>query len=147
MYIGSKSLGATSIEFQREKSLEHFIKGLKPTIKKIFSEEEPETLDNACQKARTRELYLISKKGKYEVRSVDLEKPLEAQDKGSTVHGENSDMKELLSSTRLVPENQQALISLQHPQTLNSKAESEGWCCLLELRQSSPFPELMYGNW
>ena len=57
--------------FQKEKSLEYFIKGLKPTIKKIFWGEEGEDIDLVYQKARTRELYLISKKGKSEVRAID----------------------------------------------------------------------------
>ena len=87
-----RAWGTKSIEFQKENPLELFIKGLKPTIKKIFWGEKPENLDNAYQKARTRELYLISQKGKCEVRSVNSEKPLEAQDKGSTAHGENSDI-------------------------------------------------------
>ena len=46
-----------SPEFQKEKSLEYFIKGLKPTIKKIFWGEDVEDIDLAYQKARTRELY------------------------------------------------------------------------------------------
>ena len=51
----------TSPDFMKDKSLEYVIKGLRPTIKKIFCGEEVEDLDIAYQKARTRELYLVSK--------------------------------------------------------------------------------------
>eukprot|EP00112_Aurelia_sp_Birch-Aquarium-sp1_P007445 Seg1811.2 transcript_id=Seg1811.2/GoldUCD/mRNA.D3Y31 product="hypothetical protein" protein_id=Seg1811.2/GoldUCD/D3Y31 len=71
--LSHRGFSNRSLEFQQEKSLENFIKGLKPTIKKIFWGEEPESLDEAYQKARTRELYLISKKSKFDVRAVEIE--------------------------------------------------------------------------
>ena len=60
-----------SSDFQNGKALKYFVKGLKPTIKKIFWGEEAKFLDDANQKARTRELYLQSKKKKFDVRAVE----------------------------------------------------------------------------
>ena len=117
-----RAWGTKSIEYQREKSLDYFVKGLKQTIRKIFWGEEPDNLDVAYERARTREMYLLSKKGKYEVRAVDSERMRAVQNESPTAHGENEDMKELLSSMRLMLQNQQALISLQQ-ETLNRFCE------------------------
>jgi len=45
-----RARGSRTIEFQREKSLEYFIKGLMPTDKKMFWGEVPEDLDIAYEK-------------------------------------------------------------------------------------------------
>ena len=97
-----RAWGSRTIEFQREKSLEYFIKGLKPTVKKIFWGEESEDLDIAYEKARTRELYLTSKKGKYEARAIGSEGPREPRLNKPAAQEANSDMKELLSSMKLM---------------------------------------------
>ena len=49
-----------SSDYQKEKSLEYFIKGLRPNIKKVFWGEETEDLDVAFHKADSRELYLTA---------------------------------------------------------------------------------------
>jgi len=95
-----------SPDFQREKSLEYFIKGLKPTIKKIFWGEEVEDIDVAYQKARTRELYLISKKGKSEVRAIDSEH-------SATVCPSSKDFCELMEGMKMLMDNQKRIIDMQ----------------------------------
>ena len=89
----------------------YFVKGLKPTIKKIVWGGEPEDLDEAYQKARTRELYLISKKGKLDVTAEETGKLDENIMKPAARN--TDDMKELLKSMNLMMQNQQKPISLQ----------------------------------
>ena len=59
-----------SSDYQKEKSLQYFIKGLRPNIKKVFWGEETEDLDVAFHKAYSRELYLNTKKGRNEIAAV-----------------------------------------------------------------------------
>ena len=117
-----RAWGTKSSEYQREKSLDYLVKGLKQTIRKIFWGEEPDNLDVVYERARTREMYLLSKQGNYDVRAVDSERMRAVQNESPTVHGENGDMKELLRSMRLMLQNQQALLSLQQ-ETLNRFCE------------------------
>ena len=95
-----------SPDFLREKSLEYFVKGLKPTIKKIFWGEEVEDIDTAYQKARTRELYIISKKGKGEVRAIDSKN---AEEPRST----SNEFSELLEGMKTIMQDQKRIIALQ----------------------------------
>ena len=95
-----------SPEFLREMSLEYFVKGLKPTIKKILWGEEVEDIDTAYQRARTRELYLISKKGKNEVRAIES-MPNEVS------HSNQADFSELLENMKNLMEDQKCIIALQ----------------------------------
>ena len=88
-----------SPEFLREKSFEYFFKGLKPTIKKIFWGEGVEDIDTAYQKARTRELYIISKKGKGEVHAIDSKN---AEEPRST----SSEFSELLEGMKTIMQDQ-----------------------------------------
>ena len=100
-----------SSDFQNEKALEYFVKGLKPTIKKIFWGEEAEFLDDAYQKARTRELYLQSKKTKFDVRAVETDFGLKGNS-GQTSPMEKQ-MTALLDSMQAIMKNQETLIALQ----------------------------------
>ena len=100
-----------SSDFQNEKALEYFVKGLKPTIKKIFWGEEAEFLDDAYQKARTRELYLQSKKTKFDVRAVETDFGLK-ENSGQTSPMEKQ-MTALLDSMQAIMKNQETLIALQ----------------------------------
>ena len=86
--------------------MEYFVKGLKQTIRKIFWGEESNNLDIAYEKASTREMYLLSRMGKYEVRALDSERMSAVQNESLTAHGENENMKELLSSMRIILQNQ-----------------------------------------
>ena len=114
-----------SPEFQKEKSLEYFIKGLKPTIKKIFWGEEVEDIDLAYQKARTRELYLISKKGKSEVRAVD-------STPSETVCPSSKDFSELLEGMKMLMDNQKRIIDMQ---LKNFEVPPESGCSYTSARE------------
>ena len=95
-----------SPEFQKEKFQEYFIKGLKPTIKQTFWGEEVEDIGLAYQKARTRELCLISKKGKSEVRAIDSQ-PRE------TVCPSSKDFSELLEGMKPLMDNRKRITDMQ----------------------------------
>ena len=95
-----------SPDFMKDKSLEYFIKGLRPTIKKIFWGEEVEDLDIAYQKARTRELYLVSKKGKGEIRAIDAKQSEMSRDS-------SREFSELLASMKALMDDQKQIIALQ----------------------------------
>ena len=111
--LSHRGFSNRSVEFQQEKSLENFIKGLKPTIKKIFWGDEPESLDEAYQKARTRELYLSSKKSKLDVRAVELEEEKGRNEAVNAIQGvADSQMQVLINSMKTIMENQNTLIAL-----------------------------------
>ena len=99
-----------SSDFQNEKAFKYFVKGLKPTIKKIFWGEEAEFLDDAYHKA-TRELYLQSKKTKFDVRAVETDFGLK-ENSGQTSPMEKQ-MTALLDSMQAIMKNQETPIALQ----------------------------------
>ena len=86
-------------------------------------------MDIAKEKARTRELYLISKKGKYEVRAIDSEAPKETRLRRPASQEVNSEMKEFLSSIRLTVQNQQELIYIQQETLRKCTEESSAVGC------------------
>ena len=148
--LSHRGFSNRSVEFQQEKSLENFIKGLKPTIKKIFWGDEPESLDEAYQKARTRELYLSSKKSKFDVRAVEIEEEKYQNKEVNAIQGAaDSQMQVLINSMKTIMENQNTLIALtrqslqqsgfspfdnkgagqKKPQTHNFRSDIECWNC------------------
>ena len=68
--VGSGWSTETS-DYQKEKSLEYFLNGLRPKFLTIFWGEETEDLDVAFHKAYSKELYLDTKKGRKEIASVE----------------------------------------------------------------------------
>ena len=60
-----------SSDYQKEKSLEYFIKGLRPNIKKVGWGEETDDLDMAFHKGYSRELYLSTKKDRKEIAAIE----------------------------------------------------------------------------
>ena len=148
--LSHRGFSNRSLEFQQEKSLENFIKGLKPTIKKIFWGDEPESLDEAYQKARTRELYLTSKKSKFDVRAVEIEEEKRQNEAVNAIQGAaDSQMQVLINSMKTIMENQNTLIALtrqnlqqsvfppfenkgagqKKPQTQKFRSDIECWNC------------------
>eukprot|EP00794_Sanderia_malayensis_P015596 gene15596-17169_t len=103
-----------SVEFRNKKCLEYFVKGLKPTIKKIFWGEEIDVLDEAYQKARTRELYLQSKSNKFDIRAAESD--FQTQPKvevNQTDSGIESQMQALLKNMQAIMKNQETLFEMQ----------------------------------
>ena len=50
--LSHRGFSNRSVEFQQGKSLENFVKGLKPTIIEIFWGDEPESLDKGKKPAQ-----------------------------------------------------------------------------------------------
>ena len=110
--LSHRGFSNRSVEFQQEKSLENFVKGLKPTIRKIFWGDESESLDEPYQKGRTRELYLSSKKSTFDVRAVEIEEEKCQNREVNAIQGAvESQMQVLINSMKTIMQNQNTLIS------------------------------------
>ena len=113
--------------YQKEKSLEYFIKGLRSNIKTVFWGEETEDLDVAFHKAYSRELYLNTKKGRKEIASVEPAElnakapefiPGSCKPAGKLVHVDSRGVTELIENMQLLLQQQNALIAAQQEQIL-----------------------------
>ena len=116
-----------SSDYQKEKSLEYSIKGLRPNIKKVFWGEETEDLDMAFHKAYSRELYLNTKKGRKEIAAVESAElntkvaefiPGSCKPENKLVHVDSRGVTELIGNMQLLLQQQNALTAAQQEQIL-----------------------------
>lgn len=68
--IVRKAWGNQSKGVEREKHIECFVNGLRPNIKKIFWNQEPQTIEEALNLAESREIYLKTKRKGFETNAV-----------------------------------------------------------------------------
>ncbi len=107
-------------------------------------------MDEAYKKARTRELYLISKKSKFDVRAVEIEEENTQNTAVNDIQGAtDSQMQVLINSMKTIMENQNTLSALtrqnsqqlsfssfenqatgqKKPQPRNFRSNIECWNC------------------
>ena len=95
----------------REKLIECFVNGLKPNIKKIFYNKEPQSLEEALNSAEAREMYLKSKIKSSEVQMVRRDTGGEKTGRVSEKMGDEiSDLKQVVGDLKIKLEKQDVLI-------------------------------------
>ena len=78
-----KAWGDLPRECQRQRLLEYFIRGLRQSIRKVFFDDEPSSIEEALRKAEGREIYLKGKQKGMNVAQIGAGKGSNAAEGGS----------------------------------------------------------------
>ena len=90
-----KAWGGQNKRGEREKLIESFVNGLRPNIKKVFWNQEPECIEKALIMAESREIYLKSKRKNLEVNAVSNSRDQQIKLSGSTLGDKEDELREL----------------------------------------------------